>query len=286
MNPFDLHGTDFLLFYLVLSVVLTVVLVLQRRLRETGPPPSLQLDDPYLLACLSRGPQEVIRVSTISLVDRGFLQISKGVVSRAAESPTIDPSQPEIEREVVSHFLVQQSLKSAFDKSTGAMESAKRYEEKLQQYGLVPDSDSRRTRWLWTGLTATVLFLVGAAKVVIAIERGHLNVFSLIVLTPVAAIVAVKIGNPYRTRRGDAYLASVRALFTDLKGRAKSLHRGGGTKELLWLAALFGMSAVPAVAFPFITEFPIPQTGSGSSCSSCSSGCGSGCGGGCGGCGS
>jgi len=292
MNPFDLHGPDFLLFYFVLSVVLPVVLVLGRRFRESGPPPSLQLDDPYLLACLSRGLQEVIRVSTISLVDRGFLQVSKGVVSRKAESPTIDPSQPEIEREVVGHFRVQQSLKSAFGKSTGPMESAKRYEEKLQQYGLVPDRDSRRTRWLWTGLTATVLFVVGAAKVLIALDRGHSNVFFLIVLTPIAAIVTVKIGNPYRTRRGDAYLASVRGLFTDLKGRAKSLHRGGGTKELLWLAALFGMSAVPAVAFPFIKEFPLPQTGSGSSCSSCSSGCGSsgcgggGCGGGCGGCGS
>jgi uncharacterized protein (TIGR04222 family) len=298
MNPFDLRGPDFLLFYLVLGVAAVAVLVLARKSRESGSLPALQLDDPYLLACLSRGPQEVIRVSTISLVDRGFLQVSRGMVSRRGDGPTVTSSQPEIEKQVLDHFSTRNLLKSAFAKSSAPMDSAKQYEAKLQQYNLVPNADGRRARRLWTGVIITILLVVGLGKVITAIDRGHSNVGFLIILTVIAVIVAIKVGNPYRTSLGDAYLASVRGMFTDLKGRAQSLHPGGGTKELLWLVALFGMAAVPAAVFPFIREFPVPQTSSGySSSNSCSSSCGSsgggssgcgggGCGGGCGGCGS
>lgn len=287
MNPFELRGPEFLLFYLALSVTLLILLVLVRQSRESGALPSLHLDDPYLLACLSGGPKEVLRVSTISLVDRGLLQVSRGKVGPAATASKSEIGQTEVERQVASHFSTEQSFKSVFSKYNPAMESARKYEEILLIYRLVPDEHDRRARRLWTSLVATVLLVTGITKIVIAISRGRMNIEFLIFLAVAAVAITIKIGSPYRTRLGDKYLASVRALFTDLKGRAASLHPGGATKELLWLVALFGMSSVPATAFPFIKEFPAPQASSGSGCGS--SGCGSGgggCGGGCGGCGS
>jgi uncharacterized membrane protein YgcG len=118
---------------------------------------------------------------------------------------------------------------------------------------------------------------------------GRTNVEFLIALTVVAAFVATRIWNPYRTRLGDDYLASVQGLFDNLRQRAASLRPGGNTRDLLWLTALFGVALLPSTAFPAIAYvWPRPAaSGGSSSCSSCgSSSCGGGGGGGCGGCGS
>jgi hypothetical protein len=109
------------------------------------------------------------------------------------------------------------------------------------------------------------------------------------VLTIAAVVAAVMIGNPYRTSLGEAHLAGIRGLFADLRRRADSIQPGGGTAELAWLAAVFGLGAVPASAFPFVREFRAKRevsSGSGCGTSGCGSGgCGGGGGGGCGGCG-
>jgi hypothetical protein len=85
-------------------------------------------------------------------------------------------------------------------------------------------------------------------------------------------------------------LRNLRSLFSGLRGRTGAMQQGSGGTDLLWLAAVFGMSAVPTAAFPFVGQFqPRRDSGSSSGCGSSSSGDGgSGCGGGggCGGCGS
>ena len=70
------------------------------------------------------------------------------------------------------------------------------------------------------------------------------------------------------------------------------LRTGGATNEALMLAAVLGIHALPAEAFPFVHQvYPKPMSSSssggdgGSWGSSCSSSGGSSCGGGGGGCG-
>jgi uncharacterized protein (TIGR04222 family) len=285
MNPFDLRGPDFLLFYIILSAVLLTALALFRRSRESGPLPSLQLEDPYLFACLKDGPKGVLRACTVSLVDRGFLQVSQGTVSHSAAPPAGTSGQTKVEKEVVGHFRVPQRFDKVFS-DTFTVDAAKEYEKTLRSHNLIPDGACFRARLKGLAAVIAALLLAAGIKIAIAISRGHSNVEFLIVLVVFAVVIAFKVGNPYRTSRGSAYLRSVRNLFTDLKGRAASVRPGGETKELLWLTALFGMSALPASAFPFIREFPTPSSSS-SSCSSCGGGgCGGGDGGGgCGGCG-
>ena len=78
-------------------------------------------------------------------------------------------------------------------------------------------------------------------------------------------------------------------LFKRLPERAASLKPGGESNEMAMLAAVFGLTALPAAAYPFVEKiYPKPQSDSsgsgGDSGSSCSSSCGGGCGGGgCGG---
>jgi uncharacterized protein (TIGR04222 family) len=146
----------------------------------------------------------------------------------------------------------------------------------------------RTRRSLFFG--ALVLLLgMALAKLWVALAAGRGNVFFLLVLMGVAVVIAARIWNPARTRTGDDYLASVRTLFANLRERAPTLRPGGGSRDVLWLTALFGAALLPSAAFPeaaYVWPKPVSSTSGGCGSSSCGSGgCGGG-GGGCGGCGS
>jgi len=55
MNPFDLRGPEFLVFYLLFTLLTLLALHLWRRAAEAGPFPPQDVTDPYLYACLQGG---------------------------------------------------------------------------------------------------------------------------------------------------------------------------------------------------------------------------------------
>ena len=64
MNPFDLPGPQFLLFYIIFAGLVILGLVLWRRRAESSPStPRIDLSDPYLIAYLRGGEKEVRRVA-------------------------------------------------------------------------------------------------------------------------------------------------------------------------------------------------------------------------------
>jgi uncharacterized protein (TIGR04222 family) len=163
------------------------------------------------------------------------------------------------------------------------------YENRLRSLNLLPNTETQNMRRLALAVGIAALLGFGLVKIWIALSAGRRNVEILIVLMVVATVLVAKAWNPYRTRLGDDYLASVRTLFTGLRDRAASLRPGGATREVLWLTALFGAALLPSAVFPAAAyAWPKPASSSGGSCgsSSCGGGsCGGG-GGGCGGCGS
>jgi uncharacterized protein (TIGR04222 family) len=153
----------------------------------------------------------------------------------------------------------------------------------------LPDESILRAR-LWRFVIAvSVLTGVAALKILIALQRGRTNIFFLILLAVFFVLVALRVHNPLRTRRGDALLADLRNLFSSLKARARMLRPGGETADAALLMAVFGLAALPTAAFPYAKRFQPKSTAlSTTSCgSACGSSCGSSCGGdgGCGGCG-
>jgi uncharacterized protein (TIGR04222 family) len=76
VSPFDLRGPEFLVFYLVLGAWVLLGLYLARRWGQATDPPQVNLTDPYLIAFLRGGKNEVLRVATVSLIDRGLLEVS------------------------------------------------------------------------------------------------------------------------------------------------------------------------------------------------------------------
>jgi uncharacterized protein (TIGR04222 family) len=140
-----------------------------------------------------------------------------------------------------------------------------------------------------------ILAVVGITKIIVALNHGHTNIiFLLLMMSFFLIVIAVSTG-PRVSPHGKETLSIMQGLLAQLHSRMGELKPGGFTQEATLAAALFGLSALSAEAFPFIHTImpPVPVTSSGdgggsdggssSSCSSCSS---SSCSSGCGGCGS
>ena len=294
MFPFDLPGPQFLVFYALFAVAVLAALHFGRRHLESGPPPSLDLKDPMLFACLRGGPRETLSIATLGLIDRGLLHATGRTITPSSEA------KPELvgrrlEKELLNYFkrAGATEMRSALNDAALLRVASEEYEERLRRHQLVPDPAMLWTRFLLLIAALAALLGVGAIKLAVALSAGRSNVGFLIVMMAVAAFVAFKIRGPYRAALGDSYLASIRDMFTGLRERASSIRPGDGSRELLWLTALFGIAVLPTSAFPFVPQlWPSPAAASSSGYSpSCGSGGSSGCGGGgggggCGGCGS
>lgn len=307
MNPFDLRGPEFLLFYFIFTCVVLLVLTLLRRIDERPNALKPPMDDPYLVAFLRGGEEEALRVAALSLVDRGLLQLKSSGASifsseaenkcELADPHAIEAAKRPIEKRVLEAFQTAKPISATLDSLVGC-QACVDYALSLENLGLLPGPDTRaaRNRRFWVAIV--ILLGVAVLKILIALSRGRTNILFLIILSALAAYVTSRLSNPFRTKRGEKFLQDVRSLFSTLKLRADSLRPGGATTDLVWLASTFGLAEVSPVLFPQVSALIKRQPqGDGhrdggffhSSCGSSScggGGCGGGgCGGGgCGGC--
>lgn len=290
MNPFDLRGPQFLLFYLLLAgMLLAAVSILRRRLEArwaTGPMPVLH--DPYAIAYLRGGKNELLRVAVISLVDRGLLYASGNNLATTQAGREVQVRK-RIEEDLLRRCLVVHTPGELF-RSDALDAGVLEYEHVLAQHKLVADFEIRRARtWLTNGAIA-ILLAVSLAKIAVALSRGRTNIAILVLLTLLAIGFARQIGFPRQTVRGKQFLAELQNLFQSLRLRASQIRPGGANADLALAAAVFGIDVLSQRDFAWTRVLHPPQGSAGSSScgsgSSCGSSCGGGgCGGGCGGCG-
>lgn len=298
MNPFDLPGPPFLLFYLIFGTLVVIAMRMVNRIYERSLALStrIPLDDPYAIAMLRGGSLEVARVATFSLVDRGLLKAEKG--DRVISLPDADAYvRREIERTIIMTFCKAAPAITVFKAAGVLAKDCAEFEKPLQEANLLPSRAVKRRR-LVTFLSA-LLLIEGTAgyKIHVALDRGHHNIAFLVFLG-FFMFIALHAGlRKHRTGHGDVVLRQVRAHFQSLKDRASRLKPGGATNEVVFLAAIWGLAALPFSGFPYVARlFPkATVTTSTTSAGGCGGGgCGSGggggcggggCGGGCGGCG-
>jgi uncharacterized protein (TIGR04222 family) len=309
MNPFDLHGPEFLAFYFFYAIVVMVVVRWWRNRAEDGPVPHLDMEDPYFIAYLRGGMPEAMRMAIILLMDRKFLDFNGTTMHTNMKADLSQVTNP-IEEGILHYFKSPETSYSVLkEHKNSAM--AVQYEQRAIQTGLKPDEEMTSRRWKLFGIGGALLLAVTGYKVHLAIQRERPYAF-LVVLSVIAFAIHYFVAINGLTPRGKKLIRDVKNLFGDLKGRRESLHAGSSTKELAWLLAVFGLVSMPKDWFPNPRSiFPrsYAASGTGSSCgsmfdstcgssSSCSSSSGSSCsgsscgssgcggGGGCGGCGS
>jgi uncharacterized protein (TIGR04222 family) len=299
MNPFDLRGPEFLVVYSVFAIFLLFSLSRLRRIREGTAPSALPpISDPYAIAYLRGGQKAMLEVAAFSLVDRGLLDVEDGTLRTTGRSShdarlATDP----LDREVLLFFQSKAKAVSMYrDAKFKNVSTA--IEERLLRDGLLPNMDTMEARSMDFGIAVLLLVGVAAIKVIIALERGRSNIGLLIILAVIACVFTYKVSCPRITLRGKQWLQDLRTLMVPLKSRLGSVSQQLAWKETAMVAAVYGLGALPANAYPFVGKmFPAADNSSStsSSCGSSSSSdgsssggssCGGGCGGGCGGCGS
>jgi uncharacterized protein (TIGR04222 family) len=286
MNPFDLTGPQFLLFYALLGVLVNVWL--RRHVRGPDPDRYVSLTsltaDPYRIAYLRNGVEAASRLAVVTLIDRGLLRIQGGQIR------TVDADAPglvrrPIEREVL-RLAVPGCAASAIESAGSIRRACDVYEEELARRELIENEAGRQTRRRAVMVAVLVLAGVAVFKLAIAAARGRPNVLFLIVLSAIFVIASLVVLRRNRTGLGDKALENLATLFARLKRQAGNLRPGGLTNEAMLLAAVFGIHALPVAAFAFVDEvYPRRQSGSDGGGGDGGGSSGDGGGSGCGGCG-
>ena len=211
MNPFDLPGPQFLVFFLGLSALVIAGLIVARRALESSAAPKLDLSDPYLIAYVRGGESEMLRVATVSLVDRGLL-VATGTQLQRAEHASAETARRPIEKALLQRFARPNEAASIFDDAQ-LKATCKPYEQTLKNVGLLPNESIERARWSRLLFACFILSGVGVVKLVVAFARGRTNVGFLIVLIVVAIFFAVKVSFPRLTESGKAMIADLQNLY-------------------------------------------------------------------------
>src|SRR5262249_965091 len=144
MNPFDLRGPEFLVFYFILSTIVIGVLILSRRAAEFGDAPKTDVSDPYLIAYLRGGKKETFRLATLSLIERELLCVQDQAVQASVNSCSHYITNP-VEEKLLRIFAKAGPASSMFDSPTLAS-ACSDYEKRLAQDSLLPDEETKATR--------------------------------------------------------------------------------------------------------------------------------------------
>src|SRR6516165_2883290 len=285
MNPFDLTGPSFLIFYICVALMVIIALKLVIDEAESGPARTLPLGDPYQIAWLRGGTPEAARIAVLSLSDRGLLAVSgENLVNLSSAQSAV---QEPIERAILARCAQSGTPATAVLDDPVVERGCASYRARLERLQLMPDAAMRARRYRGFAIAAAILLCVAIAKIVIAFGRGRYNVGFLIILAVMGLLVIWLLVRRPRTHLGNRMLKDLRRLFGALRQRAGTIRPGSMTSDAMLLAAVFGISALPSTGFADLHRVYKKAASSGGGCgSACGSGCGGGGGGGCGGCGS
>lgn len=287
MNPLDLPGPQFLIFYAVFgtAVILIVRMLIQRRETAVGMP-KLNLTDPYEIAMLRGGESETLRVAAISLVDRRLLKVQGDALIETSKASKDHARRP-IEKAILANFARSAPAHEMFSKPSLLVE-CEAYKTSLKGKKLLAKESDIMGRFPYYLVGLCLGAIVAGMKVSVALSRGRHNVEFLVIMAILFVVVLSKVWLKRRTGLGDRAVADLKTLFQGLKLRAHLLRAGGYTNDATLLAAVFGISALSSDGFSF-AKILFPKAASSSNCSSSSCGSTGGCGGdgggGCGGCG-
>lgn len=306
----DMYGPTFLFFYG--CVIAATLITSWWKIRAADPTtdlPPLPLranPDPYEIAYLRGGENEVTRLAIFDLIQRGYLKVSEtkrwwgGKDQRLARpSNHPDPRHLSPLEQKVFHFFSSSRTAADIFQSDSLLGDLKGlcadYESGLrEERALCPFEVSEAAGRIGRAV-AVVLLGLGGYKLTVAVLKGHFNVMFLIIMCIGSLIGLALVCRPQRlSKLGRDYLKRLQGVFERQKPKAGATAAGVPDTTLLLLVSLFGVGVLAETSYAYFSQmFRQSTAGSGAWSGGCGGGCGggSGCGGGgcggggCGGCG-
>lgn len=322
-NPIaDMYGPTFLLFYGCVIVATLVACWWAIRAADPTvsqlPLPLPSNPDPYDIAYLRGGANEVIRLAVFNLMQRGYLKVQERERGTANQKLVKEANHPEsrhlspIERKVFEYVIspgnAPVDAASLFvTLPVRLKQDCQIYEERMRQAELLSSPQLQETARRVALMGGCFIATLGGYKLIVALAKGKSNVVFLLIMAVVALVVLIRVCRPPRlSHLGKDYLKRLQEVFRRLKYQAALPNAEGLDTTMLLLVSVFGLSVLADSAYAnFERMFHKGATSSGSGgcgggytgsggCGGSSAGCGgggsSGCGGGgggggCGGCG-
>jgi uncharacterized protein (TIGR04222 family) len=243
MNPItDFNAREFLTFYAVFILSAWILRAWfnwrsDRTLDETWTPPLTT--NPYDVAYLRGGANELARVAVVGLAERGFLETRGQTIGQTASHPNL-ATLSSLERSVFDFFQPERTVREIEEAGLRVRMNPHvlAFEERLQAEQLLSPPNLIGAARQSTGLAAAAVFVVGLARFFVALQRHRPAGFLIAMgLVGVIAVGWPRVGR--LSRRGKAYLAS-------LRDSASSFTHGTEPADtsLFMATALFGMTAL------------------------------------------
>jgi len=205
----DMYGPSFLLVYSVIAlVIITVAYWMVRARDETGlrePPPVPSILNPYEIAYLRGGENEVIRTVLYVLYQLGFIQgwlKARPLVERADGHDTKDLT--ELEERVLRSIHQPVEVSDLFQSAplgSDVEELCGHFRHNLESDHLLRPDHVRHAALRIPLLAASILIALSLYKILIAVNRGLPNIGFLIILTFLSLILLWKVVGRAATAR-------------------------------------------------------------------------------------
>jgi uncharacterized protein (TIGR04222 family) len=311
----DMYGPHFLVLYA--SVIVATLFGVRWAIRSAdsttslSPVPLRSNPDPYELAYLRGGQNEVTRLAIFSLIQRGYLKVSEtkkwwGGLDRRLTQADGGPDWRDLapgEQAVFRFFSSPHTAAEVFrtdSLSTGLNALFNEYETKLQHEDMLYSTQAQDSAKFIQRIGALIILGLGGYKLISALINGHSNVFFLIFMGLAGLVVfSLLCRTPRLSHLGRDYLKRLQQAFERMKPKTPNASSAVPDATLLLLVSLFGVSVLSGTSYAYYGQMFGQSAGSGgcggsfgsggcggSSSSGCGGGGSSGCGGGgCGGCG-
>ncbi|MBC7475403.1 MAG: TIGR04222 domain-containing membrane protein [Candidatus Sericytochromatia bacterium] len=282
-NPIaNLHGSDFLRFYIVVIILTTLSCYIHIRIinNKDSNVPSIPINpDPYEIAFLKGKTTEVVKLAFLKLIQLNYVQVEDNkicFINRIIPNSTLSS----LEKYFVDYYSDPKNFHDIINTAAKlkiTKEYCHRYSLKLQKYNLLNSTESQINLLKWNIFGSLLLFSLGAYKLIVSLINGYNNVGFTAILMVISPLILYSICHNIRiTKNGKKYLKNLRFAFKDIKKQSK--HLVASDPKFLLLAGLFGVSSLAGTPYESYSNIFVSD-GSGDSGSSCGGGCGGGCGG-------
>ena len=302
-GPYFLILFGFVIFFAV--IILALVKAQFDKTDQLGIPAIPPNIDPYEIAFLRGGNNEVARSVVFSLLQKGFIEIDNiatpAVIKKTLNQPDRN-NLTQIELMTLGWLGASREPKEFFGAGglVGQIEVySDSYQGKLEQQQMLTSDEDRTALNPVKWSVYLIILGLGGYKILAAIANGYFNIFFLIIFTIIGLIIAAGVSKlPRVTKLGKAYLERLQTAFDNLKYTSQRAYIASnqpkvapemtfqpkvapqtsfaGVDPLLLSVGVFGAGILAGTVFDGYNQaFQRAQSASVAGGSSCSSGCGS-----------